>query len=281
MYFKGILWFDKAAIFISDTERLKEKNESCYERQMNETWFETIPTGYFYKNIWYSLSCTSYLDRTKAAYFNCLKDRSLIFLGDSTIRYWFDYLTEFLNLKFTLGRWDEIKDKTWQKYAYAESKELNISFSWAPHELPFYVSTESNRFNIRSVGSRLDEIPGNSNAIIILHWYLHVARASYVNYREHIQNAKTSILKLYERSPNVRILIKGPHSVQYYGNIEPHDYVKKYQQQILFEEFSEFRDKIIYLDEWDMTVGNENVDVHPPKAVNIEMIHNFMSYVCP
>ena len=30
-----------------------------------------------------------------------------------------------------------------------------------------------------------------------------------------------------------------------------------------------------------MTVGNENVDVHPPKAVNIEMIHNFMSYVCP
>jgi hypothetical protein len=55
----------------------------------------------------------------------------------------------------------------------------------------------------------------------------------------------------------------------------------EYQQQILFEEFSEFRDKIIYLDEWDMTVGNENVDVHPPKAVNIEMIHNFMSYVCP
>jgi hypothetical protein len=50
---------------------------------------------------------------------------------DSTIRYWFVYLTEFLNLKFTLGRWDEIKDKTWQKYAYAESKKLNISFSWA------------------------------------------------------------------------------------------------------------------------------------------------------
>jgi hypothetical protein len=186
-----------------------------------------------------------------------------------------------LNLKFTLGRWDEIKDKTWQKYAYAESKELNISFSWAPHELPFYGSADSNRLNIRSVGSRLDEIPGNSNAIIILHWYLHVARASYVNYREHIQNAKTSILRLYERSPNVRILIKGPHSVQYFSNIEPHDYVKKYQQQILFEEFSEFRDKIIYLDEWDMTVGNENVNVHPQKAVNIEMIHNFMSYVCP
>jgi hypothetical protein len=57
------------------------------------------------------------------------------------------------------------------------------------------------------------------------------------------------ILRLYERSPNVRILIKGPHSVQYFSNIEPHDYVKKYQQQILFEEFSEFRDKIIYLDE--------------------------------
>jgi hypothetical protein len=30
-----------------------------------------------------------------------------------------------------------------------------------------------------------------------------------------------------------------------------------------------------------MTVGNENVNVHPHKAVNIEMIHNFMSYVCP
>jgi hypothetical protein len=74
------------------------------------------------------------------------------------------------------------------------------------------------------VASHLDEIPTNSKGVVVLHWYLHLGRASHNIYRQHIQNAKQSIKRLTERSPNIKIFIKGPHSVQYWYHIEPHDY---------------------------------------------------------
>ena len=246
---------------------------SCLDRPPNETWHDTIPTGYMYNNRWYSLSCTNKMLRTRAAYTKCLTNRSIYFLGDSTTRAWLTYLKSFLNLK-------EIKDAGGQNIR-TERHDLNISLSWAPHEFPFYGSAKSNRFKIRSVASHLDEIPTNSKGVVVLHWYLHLGRASHNIYRQHIQNAKQSIKRLTERSPNIKIFIKGPHSVQYWYHIEPHDYVKKYQQQILYEEFQDFQEKIIYLDEWDMTVGIENVNIHPPVSVDREMVHTLMSYVCP
>lgn len=262
-----------------DTAAIPSKDSPCNQRSRSLTWYDRSPTGYFYKNRWRVLECKYTFSATIDTYIKCLKGRPLIFLGDSTIRYWFVWLTDYLNLKFQTGRWDEIKDKAWQKYAYAERKDLNLSIVWAPHELPFY-GGESNIKNLRSVGSRLDEIGSNSNAIIVLHWYLHIARSPHTVYREHIRNARHAIDRLLKRSPGVEIFIKGPHAVTHPLNIEPHDYIKKYEEQILFEEFKDIQNRVIYLDEWDMTVGSENANVHPSRMTNLEMIHHLLSYTC-
>ena len=175
---------------------------SCLDRPPNETWHDIIPTGYMYNNRWYSLSCTNKMLRTRAAYTKCLTNRSIYFLGDSTTRAWLTYLKSFLNLK-------EIKDAGGQNIR-TERHDLNISLSWAPHEFPFYGSAKSNRFKIRSVASHLDEIPTNSKGVVVLHWYLHLGRASHNIYRQHIQNAKQSIKRLQNVHLTSKYLSKAP-----------------------------------------------------------------------
>ncbi|KAK3092367.1 hypothetical protein FSP39_001998 [Pinctada imbricata] len=261
-------------------ERATSPTMPCYRRPKEDSWEDHVPTGYFHKDTFYSLQCnSSHLMRSRQSYLKCLRGRPAHFFGDSTSRYWFVYLTEFLKLTFKQGRWDEIKDKAWQKYAYAEDKESNISITWAPHELPMYGSEASIR-NIRSVASRLDDISADSKGIVVLHWYLHTARIPPWAYREHVINAKIAVLNLLRRAPNVSLFIKGPHAIMYKGNTSPHDFARRFNEQILYEEFASIRDKITYLEQWDMTVSSENINVHPPKAMNAVMVHHLLSHVC-
>ena len=202
-----------------------------------------------------------------------------MFFGDSASRYWFVYLTEFMRLKFKLGRWDEIKDKAWQKYAYADHKRLNVSVTWAPHELPMYGGKTSVK-NIRSVANRLNSVPAGSKGIVLLHWYLHTARVGPATYREHVVNARDAVSKLIKRAPEVSVFIKGPHAHLFKRNTSPHDYVRRFNEQILYEEFYELRDHVTFLDQWDITVSSENPWVHPSRSNNLMMVHHLLSHVC-
>ncbi|XP_021376491.1 NXPE family member 2-like isoform X2 [Mizuhopecten yessoensis] len=254
--------------------------QNCMAISKNLTWKKPAPTGYYQKGKWKNLICNTELPRTPKDYFKCLEGRRLLILGDSTNRLWFANLMGFLGLTFTSGRWDEIKDKAWQKYAHAELKSRRISIDWAPHELPFYGTQGSLRYNIRSEGFRLDEIPANSSDIVVLHWYLHIARVSHDIFREHVRNARQAVLRLVKRAPNVDIFIKGPHSLTYVDNLLPYNFIRQKEQQILFEEFSDLLNRVIYLDQWDATVANENVHVHPTVSNTVDMIHTMLSYIC-
>ncbi|XP_060085019.1 NXPE family member 4-like [Ylistrum balloti] len=254
--------------------------QNCMHISKMLTWRKTTPTGFYKNNTWKNLICKSTLQRTKEDYFKCLSGRRLLILGDSTNRIWFVYLVGYLGLKFTTGRWDEIKDKSWQRYAHATLKSRNMSIEWAPHELPFYGNHHSSRLNVRSVAFRLDEIPANSSDIVVLHWYLHIARVSHKIFREHVRNAKESVIRLLKRAPNIKIFIKGPHALTYVTNMLPYDFIRQIEQQILFDEFLDLQDRIIYLDQWDATVANENVHVHPNMSVNADMVHSMLSYIC-
>ena len=251
----------------------------CNLREKKVSWEDVRPSGYLHRNRFHSLQCRSTLPRTREAYVKCLKGRPLMFFGDSASRYWFVYLTEFMGLKYKTGRWDEIKDKAWQKYAYADHRALNISITWAPHELPMY-GGETSVKNIRSVAYRLNSIPAGSRGIVLLHWFLHTARISSTAYREHVINARDAVIRLIQRAPEVSVFIKGPHAHSFRGNTSPHDYIRRANEQVLYEEFYHLRDHVTYLDQWDITVSSENPGVHPSRQMNLVMVHHLLSHVC-
>ncbi|XP_033737448.1 NXPE family member 3-like [Pecten maximus] len=264
---------------LSNIGSVRDPQVPCRDVSSTVTWYTNNPTGYFYKRQWKSLICKSSLEWKYNTYLKCLKNRPVLMTGDSTTRNWFTPLSRLLRLHIMIGE-HEIKDKAWQKFAQAENKYKGLSLYWTPHEIPFF-SHEQNKNNFRSVASRIDELPGNKSAIVILHWFGHLTRTTHQQYRDHIRSAKKALHRLLRRSPNSSIFIKGPHSFTYRIFLEPFDYISRVYQQILYEEFRDLQDKVYYIDQWDATVGNENVGIHPVYPYFNQMMLNFvLSFIC-
>ncbi|OWF54114.1 NXPE family member 3-like [Mizuhopecten yessoensis] len=255
-----------------------ESNVSCNDVSSAITWQTTNPTGYFYKGNWRSMICKPTLSWKYESYAKCLKNRPVLMTGDSTTRNWYSPLTALLRLRVFVGL-HEVKDKAWQKFAEARNIKESLLMYWTPHEIPFY-SYQQNKHNFRSVASRIDDLPENKSAIVILHWFGHMTRTTPQHFRKHITSAKDAIVRLLRRSPHSSILIKGPHSYTYRIFLEPFDYISRIYGQILYEEFRDLQDKVYYIDQWDATVGNENIDIHPNVSFNPLMVNFVFSFIC-
>ncbi|XP_069128396.1 NXPE family member 3-like [Argopecten irradians] len=280
LIFRRYRYMKKSITFVDVSKRIvtaRHPQVSCRDITRTVTWHTTNPTGYFYNGQWQSLICKSIIQWEYTHYLKCLKNHPVLMTGDSTTRNWFVPLARLLRLNITDGRL-EIKDKALHTFAEATTEGLYLS--WAPHEIPFY-SLEQNKDNFRSVASRIDALPSNKSAIVILHWFGHLTRTTPQQYRDHVRSAKEAVLRLLERSPNSDIFIKGPHSFTYDIFLEPFDYISEVYKQILYEEFRDLHHSVYFIDQWDATVGNENVNIHPEYPFFNEMMLNFVfSHIC-
>ncbi|OWF40541.1 NXPE family member 4 [Mizuhopecten yessoensis] len=242
------------------------------------TWQSTVPSGFLYRGVYHNLICRPTIDRNRDNYRTCLKDRPVISIGDSTTRQWFFRLSKSLQIKYSEGF---TNNNAWQKFAHAYNTTLGLDLEWQPHELPFHGSPGSDRKNVKSVAYRLDIIPGNSTAIVIIHWYAHIARCcDHIALREHVRHAKAAIMRLLMRSPDVQVFIKGPHLITYPKDHKPYAYIGMFVEQILIEEFNDLLHRIIYLDQWDMSVATENVNIHPDPQLDDTSLNNLINFAC-
>ncbi|XP_033759509.1 NXPE family member 3-like [Pecten maximus] len=242
------------------------------------TWNSTVPSGFLYKGKYHNLICQATVNPSREKYRACLKNRQVISIGDSTTRQWFLRLAAILGIKKSAGIPSNI---AWQKFARAYNRTLGLDTEWQPHELPFHGSPGSDRTTVKSVANRLDRIPGKSVAIVIVHWYAHIARCcDHVAFREHVRNAKVAMTRLLKRSPDVQIFIKGPHLVKYFRALKPYAYIGMFVEQVLLEELHDLMDRIIYLDQWDMSVAKENVNIHPDSKLDEISLNNLINFAC-
>ncbi|XP_052104820.1 NXPE family member 3-like [Mytilus californianus] len=98
-------------------------------------------------------------------------------------------------------------------------------------------------------------------------------------YEEHVMNAKDSIVKFLDRVPGAKIFIKGPHSLEYNNGV-PYDFVRYLQDKIIFKIFDNIKHKVVYLNEWDMTVASESKAIHPSNDLIHQMVQDLLSYIC-
>ncbi|XP_069128395.1 NXPE family member 3-like [Argopecten irradians] len=263
---------------VDSTQHLQD---SCRDVSSRITWHTTNPTGYFYNGLWQSSICKSRIQWEYKHYRKCLRNRPVLLTGDSTTRNWFTPLAQLLRLKIMIEQ-SQIHNlrRKWHTFSKAVNANSGISLYWSPHEFPFYSNEQQTEY-MRSVASRIDELPSNKSSIVILHWFAHLTRTTPKRYRDHIRSSKKAVLRLLERSPNSDIFIKGPHSFTYEKFLEPFDYVSGVYKQILYEEFRDSHDKVYFIDQWDATVGNENENVHPTFPFFNEMMLNFLfSFIC-
>lgn len=260
---------------VVDTDSVTSDIVSCHLRSKSSTWSEPSPVGFYFRRKWRTLRCNNSFDSSVASYRKCLRGHRIVFLGDSNIASWFNHIKKVLAMVSPPNMNYNIKiDK-------AHHRDLNISMMWAPHAMPHFVGVRWwPRKSQKSVSWHLDRIPASDHVIVVIHLYTHFMRALPGVFRLHVRDSVNGLTRLFKRLPHVKVFIKGPHSFTYFAMLTPIDYIRRLQEKIYYEEFASLHDKIVYLSEWDITTGSENVNVHPGTLTLTEMVNTFMSYLC-
>ena len=100
-----------------------------------------------------------------------------------------------------------------------------------------------------------------------------------------MKSVSKSVTELLVRNPNVKIVIKGPHSWAFeksdYQTMWMIETYAKVYQDIIHDEFRMIQDKVMYLDCLDMTIADESNHVHSSDNSIDQMIDQMFYHVCP
>ena len=218
------------------------------------SWNRTQPAGFFYKNVWQSDICksSSFVDYNK-----CLRNTSLLMIGDSTMRQWYSFLERNLSCSRITEKWTI---SIWHKMTMCSKSSLNLKIQWIPHSQPCF--GERWMTNGKSVSTVMDAIPNNTQVVLVFSNFNHLIRYHYSVFQIRMRKISNSARRLLQRNPNTKIFIKGPHTynnkntmdLDYYGYLFGH---------IIYEEFKGLHEKVIFLDQTDMTIATGQKSIHP------------------
>ncbi|OWF42628.1 NXPE family member 2 [Mizuhopecten yessoensis] len=270
----GFEQFEKKTLTeINYPQNLPSPSLPCQELKPEVTWNTLTPVGYYYNNNWINRIC-----KPEPNDFTCLQDKRFVVLGDSNSRGIYHNLC--LKSKSKLLTEHYTKEKPWHKLLKAKNTELNIDLMWAPHNAPFYVGPHQGLDTMRSVGNWLDRTPNDKPIIVIIHLYYHLSRTTVSVFRALVKDARAGVDRLLSRAPGTSVVIMGPHSITFRDTLEPLDYLRRCYEEIWFQEFKGIHDKVFYIDNWDRTVGSENVHLHPPPKTMTDVTEEMLSYIC-
>ncbi|XP_041370386.1 NXPE family member 3-like isoform X2 [Gigantopelta aegis] len=246
----------------------------CYRFPSASTWSMTSPVGYLYNGEWFPTYCVNTINNSVSSYTKCLKNRRVLMIGDSCVRQWFLLLNKMLHIE------------TFEKFRnhrplYSRNKLHNISMFWASHGYPFLHPSNflNNKAFSKPAHVYLDKLPDGCNDIIIINNNLHFQVYSPEHFERQIKAFVRSATSLMARAPNVKIIVKGFHAFRD-GYVWFDDYWALVYKSILDKYVAPIQDKVIYLNNWDMTMSGENADFHNSETMDKVMVHNALGHIC-
>eukprot|EP00062_Callorhinchus_milii_P010990 gi/632956464/ref/XP_007893971.1/ PREDICTED: NXPE family member 3-like isoform X2 [Callorhinchus milii] len=237
----------------------------------------TSPSGFYYKDQWMSTTCNIRHFNTPANITNCLWDKVVHFLGDSTIRQWFEYLIEFLP---GLRQFDLGNDKKIGPHL-AVDIENNIIVTFRLHGPPLR-STDLSTHEMQYIANELDRMKGGNKTIIAITIWAHLSNYPVEVYIRRLQIIRKSILQLLSRNPDTQVVIKSANvrEVEYKSSIFLNDWISFQFDLVLKKMFKGVN--VAFVDAWEMTVAHYLPhDIHPQRIIVKNEVDAFLSYVCP
>ena len=161
---------------------------------------------------------------------------------------------------------------------------LNITLKSAFHALPTNTDPKTEHIPLPMA---LEELRHHyrhlhRRVVLVLQYYLHLTFYSLGVFRDRARAAKEHIGRFLKANPGAKVLIRGPHTVfsstlrhMKQGDVYGPAYVR-----VWAEEFEELRDRVWFLDFWDMSIATENMDNHPTGRTVTEMVKLLLGYIC-
>ncbi|XP_060558851.1 NXPE family member 1-like [Ruditapes philippinarum] len=250
----------------------------CSQYNITKLWQSRKATGFFYKGKWNFRNCLGFQQTHDV---NCLKDSRLYLMGDSTLRAWYASIIKRFKCLPTTEKWQNEK---WHKMAECLNKKLSFKAGWYPHAQPFFVGQgwDDVRYTLYSTSRRIDNIPLNERAIIVIQLYLHFVAFHHSVFKERMAIIRRSIERLFLKNKKAIVMIKGPHTFTNTpaGSVRLSDYFGFVYSKIIYEVFDGLLDRIVLLNNKDTTIARHEKWNHPPDDTVNYMIDQMLDYTC-
>ncbi|XP_045172605.2 NXPE family member 3-like [Mercenaria mercenaria] len=263
----------------------RNTTESCREQTPSMSWTEPSPTGYYLKRHWEPANCHTALMHTVKSYRSCLRNKTLIMLGDSTVRQYVNFfLKDILDFDSTIGKGLTFGPNFETYHGRNTFTNHGITIIYRKQAMPLHFSGDKIPINnILSFPQILDSITADnisdSSIIVLLNYHTHFTAFPPEKYRERVRHLVESLKRFFITKPSAKVFFKGPSAC--IANAKWWDpQISLLYKKILKEEFVDVMDKVTYLNIWEIGVAHNVQDVHPHGDALKSQIHQFMSFIC-
>ena len=248
----------------------KQSKPPCFSFNRTQLWFLPSPVGHFMHDKWETEHCKMTPSNN---FSHCLRNKHILFYGDSTIRQWFTRMQHRYNCKIITETWTTEK---WKKDSAAYCPTLNLTMEWIVHSFPGNI--DEKRLHINSIAESMLKFTNNKDAVFVIHLLCHLSAYHHSVLRDRISHIRKSVDTVLKYNKNAKILIKGGHTFADFRQVS--DYYGYVYRTITIEEFEGLYDKVVYLDNKDMTIAKEVKPNHPDNNIVSEMVDQMLSYIC-
>lgn len=251
----------------------KENLPRCQESAPRVTWESARPRGWFEAGSWRPSTCAA-PELTPERVRKCVRNTTLVFLGDCNMRKWWLAVRHFLPCS-------KVKEGTWHAPMLCEVEKSGSTVLFAPHAMPFNVGTHTDLHTL-PLSAALARIPRDRRPVVVLHYYLHTQNYPVHAYVDRARAARRAMEGFLRSRPDALFFVRGPHAVYdgrghhaNFGDSFAPQYVRVWE-----EELRPLRDHVRFLDFWDMSVAAENCGQNPVDSVDLQMLKVLFGYWC-
>nr|XP_004226701.2 NXPE family member 3-like [Ciona intestinalis] len=254
---------------------------------------QASPFGFWMNNEWLSTSCNNkHFSRQPKLAAKCITNRIFYFLGDSTIRQWFEY---FLRKSHEQNYWTEKSSSFIQAYEQGSFRDVwdsrssriertNTTFYYRVHGPPMQngAAASSMRYISNELDQMLKRSDGGRSLTVVVGIGPHFLQYNPLVFRKRLTIIITAAEKMLARNPEATVIVKGLGTFDRglgIGECCLTDWLSyrlnKITQQVLQNS------KVIYMDVWHMTLSHHSPDlIHPVDEVISNQVDLALSYSC-
>ncbi|KAI7808587.1 NXPE family member 3-like isoform X2 [Triplophysa rosa] len=231
-----------------------------------------VPSGFYLDDVWTSFVCST-RHFTPQTTTQCLKDKQIYMMGDSTMRQWFDFLLKTVP---TLKQMDlHVPYQTGPLLAV--DVENNIFLHWRSHGVPLRcLKTEV--ANLHYISNEIDDLAGGPRTVIAFNLGVHFTTFPLDIFTHRVLRIRKAVLDLLQRAPETTVIIKTVNTG--FKDAFSSDWYSLQLDRILRQAFQDVG--VYILDVWQMTSCHYNKDnIHPGPIIIKNEIDVFLSFICP
>ncbi|XP_056612266.1 NXPE family member 3-like isoform X2 [Triplophysa dalaica] len=231
-----------------------------------------VPSGFYLNDVWTSFVCKTRQFTTQTTT-QCLKDKHIYMMGDSTVRQWFEFL---LNAVPTLKRMD-LHVLYQAGPLIAVDVGNNIDLHWRAHGIPLRCR-KTELTNLHYTSNEIDDLTGGPHTVVVFHLGIHFTSFPFDFFTHRVLGVRRAVLDLLQRAPATTVIIKTVNTG--FKDVFTSDWYSLQLDRILRWAFQDVG--VYILDVWQMTSCHYNQEnIHPGPVIIKNEIDILLSFICP